>query len=170
MNSERRIRVTKNRLSITSYLWIISQHMRANRAVARRWTRLSRAPELFRGEQRIHRSGAESFQIESDELESQSFENCRELIGDCRIQCSLQFLPCNLDAHNVAMMPHPELPETESANRIFAAFDYFQRLARHRTSVLDTRRKAGRGRLVPDAQTSLPRQIADFVFREAGLQ
>ena len=129
---------------------------------------LACAAELFCGEQGIHRSGAESFQIESDELETEAFEDGRELGRHGWIQRAIHFVPGDLNADNLAVMPHAKLPEAEGSDGIFAAFDHIERFARNRTAILDARRETCRSRLVPDAKPGLLRQFTDLLFREAG--
>src|SRR5579864_1937824 len=68
------------------------------------------------------------------------------------------------------MMAHAELAKTEGANRVFAAFDYVERFASHRTAVLDARGEACRSWLVPDAQTGPARQFANFSLGEPCLK
>jgi len=87
-------------------------------------SRLAGAAELFGGQQGIHRSGAEAFQIEGDELESQRFEDGGELGCHGGIQSAFHFLTVDLDAHRFAVMADAELPEAEGSNGVFAALDY----------------------------------------------
>src|SRR5579864_8929188 len=68
------------------------------------------------------------------------------------------------------MMAHAELAKTEGANRVFAAFDYVERFASHRTAVLDAGREACRSWLVPYAQPGLARQFANFSLGEPRLK
>src|SRR5580700_10793711 len=173
MSSERRIRITRNRLSITRYRLIISQRMRAGRVTrgpSGAFRALPGAAELLYRQQRIHRSGTESFQIKSDELESQGFEDCGELGCDGRIQSPFQLLPGDLDPDNVTMMPYPELPETKATNRVLATLHHVKRLARYRTAVFDAGGEAGRCWLVPDAEPGLACQFANFLLAQARLQ
>ncbi len=69
-----------------------------------------------------------------------------------------------------AMMPYSKLSKPQGTNRIFPALDHVKCLARDRTPVLDTRRKARGCRLVPNAKSGLPRQFANLLLRKSGLQ
>ncbi len=74
--------------------------------------RSTRSPEqILSGQQSIHRSGTEAFEIESDKLEAQSLEDPGELRGHGGIERLLQFVAGDLNADDFPVMPHPELPE-----------------------------------------------------------
>ncbi len=67
------------------------------------------------------------------------------------------------------MMPHPKLPKAHREQYFFASLDRLQRLARDRQSVSNPRRKAGRGRLVPNAKARMTRQRANIFLRKPNL-
>ena len=100
---------------------------------------LAGAAKLVRRQQGVHRTGTEPFQIESYELEAQSFEDRGELRCHAWAQGAFQFFPSNLDADDVAVMPHPKLPEPEGSNRIFATLDYLECFSRYGAAILDAR-------------------------------
>ena len=79
------------------------------------------------------------------------------------IQSAIHFLPGDLDADDVPVMPYTELAEAESANRFFAAFDDVKRFASDRAAVFDPRGKTGRRRLVPDAKAGMREQVREFL-------
>src|SRR5260370_40304926 len=58
----------------------------------------------------------------------------------------------DLDASDVAVMSHADLPEAECLERILRRLDLPQRRAGHRGAVWDSRGKAREGRLVPVGQ------------------
>src|SRR5215472_15060789 len=120
-----------------------------------RWNQLRRgnsrtltgAAELIGGKQCIHRTRAETLQIEGDELESKLLEDRGELRGHRWIQSPLQFLAANLDADDVAVVPYAKLTESQGADGILTALDDVERLPRNRASIFDSGRKACRCRL-----------------------
>jgi hypothetical protein len=71
--------------------------------------------QLFEGQQPIHGTGAEAFEVEGDEFESQGFEHGGELAGHFSGQSSWKFFTGYFDAHDVAVMAHAELTEAECA-------------------------------------------------------
>ena len=75
---------------------------------------LARVSELVCREQCVHRAGAKAFQIKSDELEAQRFEDCGELGCHVGVQSALQFFSGDLDADDVAVMPYSKLPEAKA--------------------------------------------------------
>jgi hypothetical protein len=131
---------------------------------------LAGAAELVRGQQRVHRSGAEAFQIEGDELEAECFEDRRELRRDCGIQSAIELLAGDLNADDVAVMADAKLAEAEGANGVLAALYYVECFARYRAAVFDARREASGSGLVPDAEAGLARKFADFLLGEARFQ
>src|SRR6267378_533827 len=66
------------------------------------------------------------------------------------------------------MVANPELAESECTQGILPLFDHGERLPGHRTTVLDARRKTGRGRLVPDSQASRLGKLPDVLLVQAG--
>src|SRR3974390_3308021 len=124
----------------------------------------------FQRQYGVHRAGPEAFQVESDVREAQRLENTGKLSRHVWTERARQFLAGDLDAHDVAVVAHPELPETPSAQSFFALLDHLQRFGSDRATVLDARRQAGRGGLVPDAQAGLAGQIAYVLLAQAGGQ
>src|SRR5882762_8527456 len=120
------------------------------------------APEqLFGTQQLIHRAGAESLEVKSDEFESELFEHGGKLAGHLGGQSAGQFFRRNLDAHDFPVMAHAELPESQGPQCVFAPLDNVQRFGRNRASVFQARGKTGGGRLVPYPQIRLPCQFPD---------
>ena len=121
---------------------------------------LTGAAKLFRGQQGVHRSGAKALQVESHELEAETFEDGGELGGDGGIERALQFLARDLNADDVSVMTDAKLAETEGANRVLAALDNAERFARDWPAILDAGRKTGGRRFIPDAQACQTSEIA----------
>src|SRR5580698_9430406 len=69
------------------------------------------AQQLFGSQQLIHRTGAESFQIERDELESQRLKHGCEFASHLLGQSAREFVARNLNAHDFSVMTYTELPE-----------------------------------------------------------
>src|SRR5579871_598544 len=130
----------------------------------------SRAAKLIGRQQSVHRSRAESFQVERNELKPELLEDRGELGCDRGSQGAIQFVFCDFDAHNVSVMSYAKLPKPKSADRIFPAFHHIERLPCNRPAVLDAGRKASRRGLVPDAQSGFAGQFADFLFAESNPQ
>ena len=104
-------------------------------------------------EQGIHGAGTEAFEVESDELEAQGFEDAGEFSSHLRTQRTRQLFAGNLDTHNVPVVTDPELAEAERADRVFALFDNSESFARNLASVLDAGGEASGSGLVPNTQT-----------------
>jgi len=68
------------------------------------------------------------------------------------------------------VVAYPELPEAQLPQRIFSTLDCRKRFPRHRTSVLDAVRKAGRSRFVPDAQAGLASQFSYLSLGQTRIQ
>ncbi len=98
---------------------------------------LACAAKLIRRQQGVHRTGAEAFQVERDEFEAERFEDGGELGRDGGTQGTVQFFAGDLYADNVSVMAHTKLAEAESANCVFAAFDYVERFAGDGAAVFD---------------------------------
>src|ERR1700686_5217761 len=124
--------------------------------VEAQWSSTRRAEQLLRRQQSVHRAGPEASQIEGHKLEAQRLEYAGELRRHGGIERPPQFLARDFNADDLPMVPHPELPEAQPAQSVFALFDYVERLSRNGATVFDTRRKAGRRGLIPDAQASSP--------------
>src|SRR6185369_13579595 len=121
-------------------------------------------------EKRIHRARSKSFQIECYELETERLEDPRKLGGHVAGQGARHFLLRNLEAHHLAMVAHAELPETQFANGIFATFNHAEIFAGDWTAILDSGRKAGRRRFVPDTKARRARQISNILLLQACVQ
>jgi hypothetical protein len=128
------------------------------------------AQQFFGGQQLIHRAGAEAFQVESDELESQCFKEGGEFAGHFGGQGAGKFVASNFNADDFAMMAYAELAEAKGAQRFFAALDDAQRLGGDLASIFEARGKTGRGGLVPYPQIGAPREFPDISFIEAGFE
>src|SRR5262249_43136764 len=94
--------------------------------------------KLLRGKQSVHRARAKAFQVEGDKFESELFEDHRELGSHGGVKRTVEFTARNLDTNDVSVMAHAELAETECADCVFAALNYFERFAGDRASILDT--------------------------------
>src|ERR1700694_5085389 len=105
--------------------------------------------QLFGSQHLIHRAGAESFQVESDEFESEAFEHLGELAGHIGGQSAGEFFTRNLDAYDFPMMAHAELPKAHGPQRLFAPLDNTQRFGRNWAPIFQARGKTGGGWLVP---------------------
>ena len=115
------------------------------------------AMQLVKGQECVHRSRAESFQVEGHEFEAELLEDGRDLGGHHGVQSAGQFVAVDLNAYDLAVMADPELAKSERANRVLATLDHIQRVASDRAAVLDTRGQASGGGLVPQAQASATR-------------
>src|SRR5215469_7954428 len=122
-------------------------------------------PQLLQRQKRIHRTRPEALQVEGHKLEPQVLEDTRQFRGHRRIQRPRQLLLGDLDAHNLAVMPHPNLAEAQRPQRVLTLLHRAELLAGHRTPILDTRRQARRRRLIPDPQPRLARQLANLLLR-----
>ena len=99
------------------------------------------AQQIFRGEYGIHRTGTETFQIEGDELESESFENAGELSSHGGIERAGKFLARDFNADDVAVMAHAKLVEAQGAQDVLSIVDI------HRTEDIEKLAKRIRGRI-----------------------
>jgi hypothetical protein len=81
------------------------------------------AAEALGGQQCVHGTGAETLEIKGHKLESECLENCCELSSHAGIKSAVEFIAGDLDSHNVAMVPHPKLTKSESADCLFTALD-----------------------------------------------
>src|SRR5579863_10243032 len=96
-------------------------------------------PEQFRRwQQSVHRTGAEAFQIERHKLETKLFECSGKLSRHRGVKSSMQLFASDFNAHDVAVMPDSELPETEFAQSIFTLLHHGERFSRNRPAVFDT--------------------------------
>src|SRR5438046_1592671 len=105
--------------------------------------------KLIGWQQSVHRARAEALQIQRDELKAESLEDTTDPRRHRGGQSTGQFVARDLDTHNVAMMAHPALAESEGVERVLSLFHDVERLAGNRTAIFDARRKASRGWLVP---------------------
>src|ERR1700688_5111107 len=80
---------------------------------------LSGADNLFRGKQRVHRAGAEPFQIESHKLESKVFENTRKLSRHLWSHSANHLIARNFYTRNVTVVAHAKLAKSKPPERIF---------------------------------------------------
>src|SRR5215510_11244507 len=101
-------------------------------------------------QERVHGPRPEAFQIESNELESESLEHARELGRHGRIECPPQFFGSDFDADDFAMMTYAKLSKTQAAQRFFSLLHHRQNFTRNRASILDARRQASRSGFIPD--------------------
>src|SRR3954471_7855405 len=131
---------------------------------------LSSASDLFWRKQRVHRTRAESFQIEGHELEPNFSEDAAELCCHLYGHGARHFIASDFYARNVSMMAYPKLPEPQSPQCIFTLLHHSQRFGRDLAAIFNSRRQARRRRLVPDAQSSFSRQSADLFFAESSIQ
>ena len=67
-------------------------------------------------------------------------------------------------------MADAELPKTQCTNGVFALLHHRERFSRNRAAVFNARRQASGSRLIPDAQTSLMSQGADFILGKSGVE
>jgi hypothetical protein len=67
---------------------------------------------MLNRQERVHGPRPEAFQIERDELESESLEHSRELGCHGRIEGSAKFVGSDLDPDDLAMVTYAELMET----------------------------------------------------------
>lgn len=141
--------------------------LRWYRLLTSNWRALARAAELIGRQQRIHRTGTETFQIKGDELESKLLEDGCELRGHGRVQSPLQFLPVDFNPDNIAVMSYSELPEAKRANSVLTPFDHVERLARDGPSVFDPRRKACRRGFIPHAQPRFTSHLPDVLLGQS---
>jgi len=100
-------------------------------------SRVAGSQQFFGGKQRIHRSAAEAFKVQGDELESQRFEGSSEFPSHFGGERARHLLAGNFDSSNVAVVANPELPETELTQGLFSPLDRTQRLASHWAAVFD---------------------------------
>src|SRR3954447_7570368 len=126
--------------------------------------------DLIERQQRVHRSGAKAFQVESHEFEAQLFEDGSELRGHGRIQGARQFRTIDLDSDDVSVMAHPKLTEAQGTKRVLAALHNVQRLPSDGAAVFNAGGEAGRGGLVPDAKVSIARQGANLLLGQSGVE
>ena len=103
----------------------------------------------FGRQESVHGAGAEAFQVESHKLEPQGLEDAGKFGGHLRAERARQLFARDFDANNLAMMTHPDLPETQGMQSVLAPFDRAQGFARDFASVLDAGREASGSGLVP---------------------
>src|SRR5579864_1946921 len=125
--------------------------------------------KLFGGKERVHRSRAEASEIERDKLKPKGLKNSAEFRCHFLVERARHLFSRNLDAGDVPVMPHSELPESKVPKRVLSLFDGGESFSCNRPAVLDTRRKACRRRFVPDAQPAIPREVANLLLGESGL-
>ena len=128
------------------------------------------AAQLPQRQRRIHRAGTETLKVKGDKLEAERFEDAREFRRHLGSKGARQFIPGNLDAHDVAVVTNAELTKSQTAQRILALLDLAQRLTCDWAPVLDARGQTGRRRFVPHAQTGFARQVADLRFGQSGIE
>jgi len=75
-------------------------------------------------QKRIHRSGAETFEIEGDKFKAESFEDAGEFRRHRWIERTGQFLRCNFDANQIAVVADAALAKAKAAERIFSLFHH----------------------------------------------
>src|SRR5258708_14449311 len=77
--------------------------------------------QLFGSQHLIHRAGAESLQVESDEFESKAFEHGRELAGHLGGQGPGKLFTRDLNPHDFPRLAHAALPQPPRPYCAFAA-------------------------------------------------
>src|SRR5258708_8322692 len=135
-------------------------------ALRRRAGGCLRRTELIGGEQGVHGSGAEAFEVEGYELESQGFENPGELGSHFQPEGAGQLVAGDFDADDFTVMADAKLAEAEPAEGVFALFDCGEGLCGDGTAVFDAGREAGGGGPVPEAPAAFPGAAADAFLAE----
>src|SRR6185369_13731570 len=83
------------------------------------------------GEQCIHRAGAETFEVERDELEPNCFELLRQSLEDFEFEYRRKLFARNFDANDFAVMTNAILPKPKFAEKFFAALNLLERFSCH---------------------------------------
>ena len=133
-------------------------------------SKLAGSEEVFGAQEGVHGAGAETFQVEGYEFESQSFENPCEFGGSGGIEGAGQFVLGDLDADDLTVMAHAELAEAEGAESVFSLLDCGQGFAGDGAAVFDAGGEASGGRLVPDTQSGRLREITDVLLGQGGVE
>src|SRR5271165_923538 len=126
--------------------------------------------QCFNRKYDIHRAGAKTLEVERDVRESQRLEDAGKFNRHLGIERPGQFLASDFEANDIAVMADAKLPKTQLPERFFPLLNRLESFGGYRTSVLDARGQASGGRLVPDAQAREPRQFANLLLGQAGLE
>src|SRR4030095_8681058 len=110
----------------------------------------ARAEKVLDRQERGHGPRPEAFQIEGNELESESLEHARELGRHGRVEGTAEFIGSDLDADDVAMMTYAKLTKTKAAQRVFSLLHHRKSFTRNRSAIFDARRQASRSGCIPD--------------------
>lgn len=106
-------------------------------------------------EERVERAGAVALEIQGHIGEAEGFETRGNALRQLDIKRPRQLIAVNFDAGEIAVSAKSELPETQIAQKRFAAFDARQQFRRDGCSISDARREASRGRAIPGIEASL---------------
>src|ERR1700686_2830357 len=85
--------------------------------------KLSSTHNLLRRKKRVHRAGAEPFEIESHKLESKLLKNTSKLGNHLWSHGAKHLIARDLYTHNFTVVPHAKLPKPKLPERIFALLD-----------------------------------------------
>src|SRR5580704_19260757 len=128
------------------------------------------ALQRVNGEQGVHRSGTEAFQIQRDIRKPERFEDSREPFGHVRRHRTRQFFAGNFNSDNLTMMAHTELTEPKPPQLLFAQLNRGKSFRGYRPTVFDPRSQASRRWFVPDPQSGLTGKGSDSVLGQSGIE
>src|SRR5512146_241549 len=126
--------------------------------------------ENFDGEHGVHRTTSEALKVERDVGEAELLEYFHELIGHPGLERARHLLAGDLNAHEIAMVPHPELFESEGTKRILALLHLEKGLASYRPAVFDTGGETSGGGFLPYTQTGSAGEFADVLLAKTGVK
>src|SRR5436190_2576441 len=114
----------------------------------------------------VERSLPIAFKIQGYILEPQFLEDVCKFPRHLHAQRLLHFLRRDLDARDLSVEPHAELPEAERLELFLAVLDSLDVLDGHRSSVRNAGTEASGGGTIPSGQTRHARKLADFRLRQ----
>src|SRR5207237_6379174 len=128
-----------------------------------------RSATLLKRQRQVGAAALEPRQVHRDVDVAELSEPSQDLRVTVLLPEARDVLDGKLEAGQPVVVPDAELPEPEPPHERLRRVDPAELLGGDRIAVLEARRQAGEGRLVPGRQPKLPGERADLLFPELRL-